>query len=41
MFGLETFRMCNLGQISERDIEDFFEVAKEAFISMGYTLPLK
>jgi 2-aminoethylphosphonate-pyruvate transaminase len=41
MFGLETFRLCNLGQITERDIEDFFEVAKEAFISMGYTLPLK
>ena len=41
MFGLETFRLCNLGQISPTDIEDFFVVAKEAFVSMGYTLPIK
>jgi 2-aminoethylphosphonate-pyruvate transaminase len=41
MFGLETFRLCNLGLITSKDIEDFFVVAKEAFISMGYTLPIK
>ncbi|UCF94206.1 MAG: 2-aminoethylphosphonate aminotransferase [Desulfobacterales bacterium] len=40
MFGLETFRLCNLGQISRKDIEDFFVVAKEAFKAMGYALPL-
>ncbi len=41
MFGLETFRLCNLGQITYKDIEDFFVVAKEAFREMGYTIPLK
>jgi 2-aminoethylphosphonate-pyruvate transaminase len=41
MFGLETFRLCNLGQITHKDIEDFFMVAKEAFRNMGYTLPIK
>jgi len=41
MFGLETFRLCNLGLITHTDIEDFFEVAKEAFREMGYTIPLK
>jgi 2-aminoethylphosphonate-pyruvate transaminase len=40
MFGLETFRLCNLGRITHTDIEDFFEVAKEAFKEMGYPLPL-
>jgi len=40
MFGLETFRLCNLGQITRTDIEDFFVVAKEAFVEMGYTIPL-
>jgi 2-aminoethylphosphonate-pyruvate transaminase len=40
MFGLETFRLCNLGQITSRDIEDFFAVAKEAFVNMGYTIPI-
>jgi 2-aminoethylphosphonate-pyruvate transaminase len=40
MFGLETFRLCNLGQITSRDIEDFFTVAKEAFREMGYTIPI-
>ncbi|MBN2539363.1 MAG: 2-aminoethylphosphonate aminotransferase [Deltaproteobacteria bacterium] len=40
MFGLETFRLCNLGQITYRDIEDFFVVAKEAFKNMGFTLPI-
>ncbi len=39
MFGLKTFRLCNLGQITSRDIEDFFVVAQEAFRDMGYTLP--
>lgn len=37
MFGLETFRLCNLGIITEKDIRDFFVVAKEAFKEMGYT----
>ncbi len=40
MFGLETFRLCNLGQITQKDIEDFFAVAKEAFREMGYTIPI-
>ncbi len=37
MFGLKTFRLCNLGQITSQDIEDFFVVAKEAFRDMGCT----
>jgi len=41
MFGLETFRLCNLGLITARDIEDFFVVAKESFVNMGYSLPIK
>jgi 2-aminoethylphosphonate-pyruvate transaminase len=41
MFGLETFRLCNLGVITRKDIEDFFAVAKEAFRQMGYTLPIR
>ena len=41
MFGLKTFRLCNLGQITSNDIEDFFVVAKEAFKEMGYTFPIK
>ena len=41
MFGLKTFRLCNLGQITYRDIDDFFVVAKEAFKGMGYTIPIK
>ncbi len=41
MFGLKTFRLCNLGQITYRDIDDFFVVAKEAFKEMGYILPIK
>jgi 2-aminoethylphosphonate-pyruvate transaminase len=41
MFGLATFRLCNLGWITEKDIEDFFVVAKEAFREMGFSLPLK
>ena len=41
MFGLETFRLCNLGQITSKDIEDFFVVAREAFGAMGFTLPIK
>jgi 2-aminoethylphosphonate-pyruvate transaminase len=40
MFGLETFRLCNLGLITPTDIEDFFVVAKEAFKEMGYTIPI-
>ncbi len=41
MFGLATFRLCNLGWITSKDIDDFFVVAREAFQNMGYTLPLK
>jgi 2-aminoethylphosphonate-pyruvate transaminase len=41
MFGLATFRLCNLGWFTEKDIEDFFVVAKEAFREMGFSLPLK
>jgi len=40
MFGLATFRLCNLGWITAKDIDDFFVVAKEAFRNMGYKLPL-
>jgi 2-aminoethylphosphonate-pyruvate transaminase len=40
MFGLETFRLCNLGGIYPKDIENFFEVAKEAFRQMGYQIPI-
>ncbi len=40
MFGLQTFRLCNLGLITEKDIQDFFVVAKEAFQQMGYTFPI-
>lgn len=41
MFGLQTFRLCNLGIITEKDIRDFFVTAKEAFRQMGYELPIK
>jgi 2-aminoethylphosphonate-pyruvate transaminase len=40
MFGVKTFRLCNLGQITCKDIKDFFVVAKEAFKEMGYTIPI-
>ncbi|MBW2634311.1 MAG: 2-aminoethylphosphonate--pyruvate aminotransferase, partial [Deltaproteobacteria bacterium] len=40
MFGVETFRLCNLGLITEKDIQDFFVVAREVFQEMGYTLPI-
>ena len=40
MFGLQTFRLCNLGLITEKDIQDFFVVAKEAYEEMGYSLPI-
>lgn len=40
MFGLNTFRLCNLGQITATDIEDFFVAAKEAFVEMGYGIPV-
>ena len=41
MFGLNTFRICNLGQIDYRDIESFLEVAKEAFKEMGFEIPIE
>ena len=41
MFGLATFRLCNLGWITDKDIDDFFLVAKEAFKEMGYSLPIR
>lgn len=40
MFGVETFRLCNLGVITEKDIADFFVVAKEAFKEMGFAIPI-
>ena len=40
MFGMATFRLCNLGGITEKDIADFFVVGKEAFKEMGYTIPI-
>lgn len=39
MFGLNTFRLCNLGRISYHDIKNFFTTAKDAFRQMGYDLP--
>ena len=41
MFGLKTFRLCNLGRISHYDIKDFFVTAREAFRQMGYKFPIK
>jgi len=41
MFGINTFRICNLGKITSKDIEDFFVVLKEAFIEIGFELPIK
>lgn len=41
MFGLKTFRLCNLGLITSKDIEDFFVVAKDAFRNMGFTIPVR
>lgn len=41
MFGLQTFRLCNLGIITEKDIRDFFVIAKESFRQMGYELPIR
>ena len=41
MFGVETFRLCNLGLITAEDIQDFFVVTREAFQEMGYDLPIK
>jgi len=41
MFGLETFRLCNLGVITHKDIEAFFGVAQEAFRKMGYSIPIR
>ncbi|MDM8544510.1 2-aminoethylphosphonate--pyruvate transaminase [Desulfococcaceae bacterium HSG9] len=40
MFGLKTFRLCNLGLITENDVNDFFVIAKEAFAEMGYSFPV-
>jgi 2-aminoethylphosphonate-pyruvate transaminase len=40
MFGLKTFRLCNLGVITAKDIDDFFVVAREAFQKMGYSIPI-
>ncbi len=34
MFGLKTFRLCNLGLITEEDVRDFFVAAREAFREM-------
>ena len=41
MFGLNTFRICNLGQINYKDIENFLEVAEEAFKEMGFEIPIE
>ncbi len=41
MFGLKTFRLCNLGLITRSDIEDYFVIARQAFKEMGYSLPIK
>jgi len=40
MFGLKTFRLCNLGMITAKDIENFFAVAAKAFEKMGISLPI-
>ena len=41
MFKQDTFRICNLGQITEEDINNFFKVAKDAFREMGLDIPVK
>lgn len=41
LFGVASFRLCNLGVITAQDIKDFFVVAREAFEKkMGISLPL-
>jgi len=40
MFGLETFRLCDLGLITAKDIEDFFVAAEAAFREMDISLPI-
>lgn len=37
----DTFRLCALGAIDERDIEDFFVVFKQALNSIGVAVPVK
>jgi len=36
-----TFRLCALGAIDEKDIEDFFVVFKEALVSTGVSVPVR
>lgn len=36
----DTFRLCALGAINPRDIEDFFLVLKEALITFGVQIPI-
>jgi len=38
---LTTFRLCSLGAIYPKDIEDFFVVAEEALKSLNVEMPLK
>lgn len=37
----ESFRLCALGAIDQKDIENFFEVLKDALISLNIQIPLK
>ncbi|MGN0603370.1 MAG: 2-aminoethylphosphonate aminotransferase [Oscillospiraceae bacterium] len=37
----DTFRLCTLGQIYPKDIEDFWKVFEEACVKTGVTLPAK
>ena len=37
----DTFRLCSLGAITPKDIEDFFVVFKEALIANNITVPVK
>lgn len=38
---MDTFRLCALGAIDEKDIVDFFEVFEEGLKKMGVTVPLR
>ena len=37
----DTFRLCSLGKIDVKDIEDFFKVLKEALIANNIAVPVK
>ena len=38
---MDTFRLCALGAIDQKDIEDFFVVLEEALRHYGVAIPAK